>query len=83
MRVWKLLEHQLSALLSFLTTDVQVSDGDVPCPIPMSCERTNIHRVDSWDAMAVDHIYRDPWERKVPPVKDLESIRFNTFDYPK
>lgn len=82
-RVWKLQDHQLGALLKFLTSDVIGKEVDLNSPIPMSCERNNIHRVDSWDAMAVKHIYRDPWERKVPLVKDVDSIRFNTFDYPE
>ncbi|KAG8158482.1 hypothetical protein KVR01_011604 [Diaporthe batatas] len=81
-RAWKLPEHHLRALLVFLTSDSIGKGEDSPCPIPISCERTNIHRVDSWDAMAARHIYRDPWERKVPLEKDVNSIRYNDFDYP-
>lgn len=54
----------------------------MPCPLPLSCERTSTLRVDEWDAMAIEHIYRDPWERKVPEEKDYSTIRYNSFDYP-
>lgn len=33
--------------------------------------------------MAWHNVYRDPWERVLPPEKDWDSIRRNTFDYPE
>lgn len=83
-RVWKVLDHQMDALLSFLKARNISSNGSTqaPCPLPLSCELKSRLRVDEWNAMAVEHIYRDPWERKVPDRKDYDSIRYNTFDYP-
>lgn len=82
-RVWKLLDHQMEALLRFLKDENVTSNREqVQCPLPLSCERTSTLRVDEWDAMAIEHIYRDPWERKVPEEKDYDTIRYNTFDYP-
>ncbi|POS80607.1 hypothetical protein DHEL01_v200989 [Diaporthe helianthi] len=83
-RVWKLLDHQMEALLGFLKAESFSSSSRVQtsCPLPLSCERTSTLRVDEWDAMALKHIYRDPWERKVTEKKDYSTIRYNTFDYP-
>lgn len=82
-RVWKLLDHQMEALLGFLKAEnVSRDSTQVSCPLPLSCERTSTLRVDEWDAMAVEHIYRDPWERKVSEEKNYDTIRYNTFDYP-
>lgn len=80
-RVWKLVEKQLNELVVFLTANANAQG--VPCPIPISCIRTSVERVDSWDAMALCHIYRDPWERRLTPQKNWERIRWNTFDYPE
>lgn len=82
-RVWKLLDHQREALLGFLKAEnVSRDSTQVSCPLPLSCEWTSTLRVDEWDAMAIEHIYRDPWERKVPEEKNYDTIRYNTFDYP-
>lgn len=81
-RVWKLVEKQLNELVVFLTANADAR-GVVPCPIPISCIRTSEERVDSWDAMALCHIYRDPWERRLTPQKNWELIKWNTFDYPE
>ncbi|KAG8164489.1 hypothetical protein KVR01_006407 [Diaporthe batatas] len=87
-RVWKLLDHQMEALLGLFKAEKDSSDGSggggaqTSCPLPLICERSSRLRFDDWDAMAVRHIYRDPWERKVPEKKDFSVIRINDFDYP-
>lgn len=72
----------MQGLLGFLKTENYSSSKQVLSPFPLSCERSSTMRVDEWDATAVEHIYRDPWERKVPEDKDYSVIRYNTFDYP-
>jgi hypothetical protein len=75
----------MEALLGFLKAENlsrSSSSGQVPCPLPLSCERSSRLRFDEWDAMALEHIYRDPWERKVSEEKDYSAIRYNDFDYP-
>lgn len=52
-------------------------------PFPLYADEKVRHRYDAYDAMAWHHIYRDPWERMLPPQKDEDSIRRNTFDYPE
>lgn len=72
----------MEAHLGFLETEnFSSSSAQVSCPLSLSCERISTLRVDEWDVMAVKHIYRDPWERKVPEEKDYSTIRYNTFDY--
>lgn len=59
----------MEALLDFLKAEnISGSNMPVSFPLPLSCERTSHLRVDEWDAIAIEHIYRDPWERKVPEI---------------
>ncbi|KAK3186429.1 hypothetical protein K4F52_004730 [Lecanicillium sp. MT-2017a] len=49
---------------------------------PFFCDVDNFERHDDFDAMAYHHIYRDPWERRLPPEK-VERCSQRTFDYPE
>ncbi len=49
---------------------------------PFFCDVDNPERHDDYDAMAYYNIYRDPWERQLPPTKP-EMCTQNTFDYPE
>lgn len=81
-RVWKILDDQETALFEFLGSEVP---GNIPCPLPLPCEKTNLMRHDPWDAMALHHIYRDPWERTETPRKDYDGEygRKTLLDYPE
>lgn len=48
---------------------------------PFFCDIDNPTRHDDWDAMKFHHIYRDPWERKLPEQKFM-GCTVNSFDYP-
>lgn len=49
---------------------------------PFFCDVDNLERHDDYDAVAYHNIYRDPWERRLPPTKQ-QSCTQNTFDYPE
>ncbi|KAK4041494.1 hypothetical protein C8A01DRAFT_14737 [Parachaetomium inaequale] len=78
-RVWRLLDSQFSELAEFLLSEQ-------PCtpPFPIIASYANKHRHDPWDAIALHHIFRDPWEREVPPTKpdDGRDVR-SAGDYPE
>ncbi|KAI0138883.1 hypothetical protein GGR57DRAFT_488819 [Xylariaceae sp. FL1272] len=78
-RIWRLREEQRQSLVSFLTA-VQSTGRD--CPLPLYSNLKN-WRMDHWDAMAIYHIFRDPWERKLRREKDESNVRRNVIDYPE
>ncbi|OAQ96772.1 hypothetical protein LLEC1_00647 [Akanthomyces lecanii] len=49
---------------------------------PFFCDVDNPDRHDDYDAMAYHNIYRDPWERQLPP-ENPQPCTQNTFDYPE
>jgi hypothetical protein len=55
----------------------------VKSPFPLFSDEKNTYRFDDYDAMAWHNIYRDRWERDLPPEKNWNEIRRNTFDYPE
>jgi hypothetical protein len=79
-RVWRLLDSQVESISQFLLSE----HGTLPSPFPMFATDDNLHPHDPWYAIARHHIYRDPWERKVPPVKPVSNrdVR-STGDYPE
>lgn len=81
-RVWRPHDSQQKSLLDFLASE---SPQKTSCPLPLTFDRTHTVRHDAWDAMALHHIYRDPWERKETAVKDLqgEYSRRDALDYPE
>lgn len=50
----------------------------------MFATNANLYRHDPWDAIARHHIYRDPWERKIPLLKPASNrdVR-STGDHPE
>ncbi|KAB5578811.1 hypothetical protein GE09DRAFT_1091117, partial [Coniochaeta sp. 2T2.1] len=79
-RIWRLLDSQLSDLVEFLTSE----EPPPSPPFPILASDHNLHRYDPWDAIAQHHIFRDPWERKIPTTKAEETrdVR-STGDYPE
>lgn len=57
-------EDQFNDLLGFL---VSPSPDTAQSPLPISITCANKWRWDPWDAMATYHIFRDRYERKLPP----------------
>ncbi|KAK4246585.1 hypothetical protein C7999DRAFT_42006 [Corynascus novoguineensis] len=60
-RVWRLLDSQLNDLREFL-----FSEQPSATPLPILLSEENEPRYNSWDAMAVHQIFRDPRERAIP-----------------
>ncbi|KID84609.1 hypothetical protein MGU_08129 [Metarhizium guizhouense ARSEF 977] len=78
-RIWRPLETQFQQMIDFF----KGGPSAAKCPFPLYADEKVRHRYDSYDAMKWHNIYRDPWERVLPPRKNLEAIRMNTFDYPE
>lgn len=56
----------------------------MPSLFPVQASSENRHRHDPWDAIALHHIYRDPWERKYEPTKPLDERDVRSVgDYPE
>ncbi|KAK4247304.1 hypothetical protein C7999DRAFT_14649 [Corynascus novoguineensis] len=58
--VWRLLDSQFNDLTEFL-----LSEQPSAAPLPILPSEENEPRYNSWDAMAVHQIFRDPWERAI------------------
>ncbi|KAH6649296.1 hypothetical protein F5144DRAFT_521559 [Chaetomium tenue] len=79
-RVWRLLDTQFDDLVDFLLAD----NPAMPGPFPILASQANRHRHDPWDAIALHHIFRDPWERKYPSTKPIPTRDVRTAgDYPE
>lgn len=57
-------EDQFNDLLGFLLSP---SPDTSQSPLPIAITRANKWRWDPWDAMGTYHIFRDRYERKLPP----------------
>ncbi|KAF5544031.1 hypothetical protein FPHYL_11138 [Fusarium phyllophilum] len=83
-RVCQLLDAQQSALISFLLGHPE--DADTKCPLPILPTSENRVRIDPGDAIPVKKVYRDIWERKLPPRRwrapRLERPK-SSLDYPE
>ncbi|EWG51091.1 hypothetical protein FVEG_10186 [Fusarium verticillioides 7600] len=83
-RVCQLLDIQQSALISFLLADPE--DADTKCPLPILPTSEKRVRIDPGDAIPVKKVYRDIWERKLPPRRwrapRLERPK-SSLDYPE
>lgn len=83
-RVCQLLDIQQSALISFLLADTK--DARTECPLPILPTSENRVRIDPGDAIPVNKVYRDIWERKLPPRRRraprLERPK-TSLDYPE
>ncbi|KAI0472892.1 hypothetical protein GGR56DRAFT_652352 [Xylariaceae sp. FL0804] len=78
-RVMRISKKQLDDFVEYLGAEDAHS---AVCPLPWRASREN-WRTDAWDALAIHHIFRDPWERKLPAEKNYSGIRYNTWDYPE
>ncbi|KFA56062.1 hypothetical protein S40293_00044 [Stachybotrys chartarum IBT 40293] len=78
-RVWCLLESQLAALADFLLGKTPL-DG---FSLPLSATDDNRYRLDPWDAIALYHVFCDPWERRIPLQKPAERDVRSVGDYPE
>ena len=78
-RLWRPQEAQFDSFVDFLLSN----EPSRPVPFPLRVSDDNFSRHDPWDAIALHHIFRDPWERKVtrtkPPDRDVRS----SADYPE
>jgi hypothetical protein len=82
-RIWRLLEKQLDSMVEYMLTADDVAKGE--SPFPTLDTRQNLHRHDPWDAMALHHVYRQRWERKIGDTKDENegSSTRSVNDYPE
>lgn len=55
-------------MMTFLTAEKPDTS-----PFPMFATMQNVHLYDSWDALARHHVYRSPWDRKLPDTPATES----------
>lgn len=78
-RVWRLIQSQVDGLLDFLLERAPM-DG---FSLPVQSSEENRYRWDPWDAIALHHIFRDPWERRIPLQKPTERDVKSVGDYPE
>lgn len=99
-RISKLTDEQKSALFRFLTTErtrneePKADHGEEHggrglgrgCPLPILPNETNLHRVDPEEDINVTGVYRDAWEREMPPPEWMGEGRNsdvrNPIDFP-
>lgn len=99
-RISKLTEEQTSAFLCFLVTrraqreepkaghseEHECEDLGGRCPLPILPDETNLHRVDPEEHISVTGVYRDVWEREMPPPEWMGDGRAsdvrNPIDFP-
>lgn len=99
-RIAKLTDEQKAALVDFLTTkrsqamDLEAGNGkehrcgslEGKCPLPILPDETNMHRVDPEEPISVTGVYRDAWEREMPPPEWMGDGRAsdvrNPIDFP-
>ena len=60
-------------LIDFLLAE----DPPSKSPFPILATDENLHHHDPLDAIALHHIYRDPWERKIQLVKTNNGRDFS------
>lgn len=52
-------------------------------PLPLTVTDEHLYRLDPRDAIALHHVFRDPWERRVPLQKPPERDVRSAGDYPE
>lgn len=77
--MWRLQDEQFDRMISYLLS----ANDTTPSPFPILASSANRHRHDPWDAIALHHIFRDPWERKIPPTKPPDRDVRTVGDYPE
>lgn len=91
-RICLLTDAQKKALLDFLLLDMPASASSVTGaevganPLPIIPDGTNTHRVDPEEPFRYTGVYRDPWERRMPPPEWMGDGRasdvYNPLDFP-
>ncbi|KAG8168348.1 hypothetical protein KVR01_001097 [Diaporthe batatas] len=90
-RICLLTDAQKKVLLDFLL-DVPGTGRSGPvketdaCPLPILPDETNVQRVDPEEPIRYTGVYRDQWERRMPPPEWLGDGRgscvYNPLDFP-
>ncbi|KAG6353374.1 hypothetical protein INS49_007454 [Diaporthe citri] len=82
-RICLLTDAQKMALLDFL---LDTSGTGSTCPLPIIPDETNMQRVDPEEPIEYTSVYRDQWERKMPPPLWMgdgrDSCVHNPLDFP-
>lgn len=83
-RICLLTDAQKKALLDFLlivpgTGPMGPTKGTDACPLPIIPDGTNVQRVDPEEPIRYTGIYRDQWERKMPPPEWLGDGRAHAY----
>lgn len=90
-RICLLTGAQKKALLDFLldkpgTGSPGCAREIETCPLPIIPDETNMHRVDPEEPIWYTGVYRDQWERKMPPPSWMGDGRgscvYNPLDFP-
>ncbi|KAI0005225.1 hypothetical protein F4779DRAFT_621142 [Xylariaceae sp. FL0662B] len=71
-------ESQYRDLIRFLLSE----SGRDPCPLPLLDSRDNRPRYEAYDAFAYFHIFRDRYERELPPERKIKDV-CNAQDFPE
>ncbi|KAF4345044.1 hypothetical protein FBEOM_918 [Fusarium beomiforme] len=75
--LFPLTTEQFDTLVSFL-----LEDSEAPSPLPFTATSKNRWRWHTWDAMARHHIFRDKYERSIPPSKATRGVK-SAVDWPE
>ncbi|KFA60444.1 hypothetical protein S40285_08269 [Stachybotrys chlorohalonatus IBT 40285] len=70
---------ELTVLVDFLLGKTSLDEFS----LPLAATDENRYRLDPWDAIALYHVFRDPWERRIPLQKPAERDVRSTGDYPE
>lgn len=90
-RICLLTDAQKKALLDFLldrpgTGSPGAANERESCPLPIIPDETNVQRVDPEEPIQYTGVYRDQWERKMPPPLWMGDGRgscvYNPLDFP-
>lgn len=75
-------EEQFNSLVHFLLADSSLSRS-TPCPLPIHATSDNRPRWSSYEAFANHHIFRDRFERKLPPQRPPRPCMLKGIDWPE
>ncbi|KAJ3524581.1 hypothetical protein NM208_g12004 [Fusarium decemcellulare] len=73
-------QEQFDSLVGFLLSG---PDEDVPCPLPIQGTEDNRPRWSPYHALAKYHIFRDKYERKLPPEPPKRGCTIVNADWPE
>ncbi|KAL1837763.1 hypothetical protein VTJ49DRAFT_3427 [Mycothermus thermophilus] len=81
-RICRLLDSQVSELVEFLLSEPE--ESGTRCPLPVLPTQENRDRIDPEADIHTTGIYRDPWERRLRPLREGDrrtGCIVNTFDF--